>query len=102
MDAALFNACMGNDEHHARRLLEARANPDATQVIQQGVTITPLALAAGRGSIGLARLLLSHNASVNQAVLGSTPLYVACQSGNAGVAALLLQRKADVDATLQS
>ena len=50
--------------------------------------------ACRQGNLEIARQLLKHGASINQAKDdGATPLYIACQNGHLEIARLLLVRK---------
>ena len=58
---------------------------------------TPLYFAAKAGHVDLVRLLLEHNADINQARIdcGATPVYLAAQEGHADVVQVLLEHNAD-------
>jgi len=66
------------------------------------VALHPLNLAAIRGKVHVAKLLIRFGADLNpRTPLGSTPLYYSCTSRHYQLAALLLRSGADVHATAQ-
>jgi len=63
---------------------------------------TPLHLAAIRGKVHVAKLLIRFGADLNpRTPLGSTPLYYSCTSRHYQLTALLLRSGADVHAMAQ-
>ncbi|NXM37063.1 ASB18 protein, partial [Oxyruncus cristatus] len=103
---ALSEACRGAHTDCVELLLEHRADPDLRG--EEG--LAPLHLCTTRDSLGCARLLLRHGASVDlpSAASGETALHVAarhglsdhaaCGAAHAGLARFLLLRGADVNA----
>ena len=92
---ALMVAAQADDEGLVRRLLEAGATVDATNV-NGG---TALMFAAIDGAMSAGRLLIERGADVNaQASFGWTALMVAAVKGRAEFSGLLLQAGADPEA----
>jgi ankyrin repeat protein len=91
----LHAAVRTDDLESARRLISAGG--DATQATRLGVT--PLALAAGNGSVPMMRLLLDAGADANSTdTTGETMLMIASRVGVLDAVRLLLDRGARVDA----
>ncbi|HZW61948.1 MAG TPA: ankyrin repeat domain-containing protein [Candidatus Babeliales bacterium] len=58
---------------------------------------TPLYFASAKGNAQMVKMLLKHNANVNQQVNGQTPLYIAAARGNGEVVKVLVEDgKADI------
>ena len=75
-----------------KRLLEAGANPDISNV--KGMT--PLMYAANYGNAEICALVLEYGATVNmQDAIGRTALYYATSAGSVEVVKLLLNHRAD-------
>lgn len=93
---ALFAACANGRTGAAELLIDAQADVNATE----DGGWTPLCVAAGRGDVPTAKLLLNRGASVDQTTRNGkhTPLYFATRNGKSLMVALLLERKASHDA----
>ncbi|NXC01788.1 ASB18 protein, partial [Orthonyx spaldingii] len=92
----LHEACLGGHSDCVELLLEYRADPNLRS--HQGTA--PLHLCTSRDSLGCARLLLRHGATVDlpSEAGGDTALHVAARHGLHDHARLYLQRRARVDA----
>ncbi|KAL2775332.1 ankyrin repeat and SOCS box protein 18 [Daubentonia madagascariensis] len=93
---ALHEACLGAHTACVQLLLQHRADPD----LPGADGLTPLHLCRTAASLGCARALLEHGASVQRAggAGRDTPLHVAAQRGLDEHARLYLGRGARVDA----
>jgi len=92
----LHAACAKGDLASVMKLLEAKADANAGDPANRG--ITPLQDACGNGQLDVAKLLFKHGADANNAnENGNTPLVAACGNGYVAVAKLLLEHGADKD-----
>ena len=89
---SLMRVCMSGNFEEARRLLEARAEPNS----RGEFGATPLMRAAEQGHTAIASLLLQQKARVgDQDDNGDSALLCACRMGHAEVAKILLAAGAD-------
>jgi ankyrin repeat protein len=95
-DVRLLSATRNSDLDAARSLLGAGADPN----VAQGDGMTPLHLAAERGNVEMAKLLIGARANVNAKTrIGEyTPLHVASAGGHVQVVEALLSAGADASA----
>ncbi|NXT67903.1 ASB18 protein, partial [Chaetops frenatus] len=93
---ALHQACLAGNSLCVELLLEYRAEPD----LRSDEGEAPLHLCTGPASLGCARLLLRHGASVElpSEASGDTALHMAARHGLCDHAGLYLRRRARVDA----
>jgi ankyrin repeat protein len=93
VDALLRDACGRSDLGAARSLLDARADPNATDELFR----TPLLIASWNGCADVAALLVERSASLNAAdKMGRTPLAVAAQRGDETLVRALIHARVDV------
>lgn len=97
---ALYLAAANADPGVIERLLRSRADPDVGLLSGE----TPLMVAANRGRVEAARLLLEHDANVNASETrgGQTALMWAVAQRHARVVSLLIEHGADVNARSKS
>ena len=69
------------------------ANPDWAEAFSHNIT-TPLHLAAYKGDIVVAKILLAHKANANAQTFPGTPLHYAAHNGDTDMVKLLLAHKA--------
>ncbi|CAG8500312.1 5430_t:CDS:1 [Paraglomus brasilianum] len=92
----LHIACMRNNIHKVRTLIEKGANINATDNSEW----TPLHEAAYGGYYEIVVILLEHGAKVNVVDKeGDTPLHDACYQGHVDIIKILLEYGADVEKT---
>ena len=94
--SSLLSACFLGHVLLVTELVNRKADVNQAQSAQGW---TPLGLAASKGHVEVARILLDlGNASVDTAnVFGETPLMLAADSGNDDMVNLLIKRKASMD-----
>lgn len=96
-DTQLGRAISENNIDEVRRLLSQACTSVNAKHKEIGSS-TPLQLAARRGRLNMAKLLIEAGAEVNAGSVGNTPLGLAAESGNADLVQLLLSYGAKVNA----
>ena len=92
-EVTLWAAIASGDAGRVRRVLDGGADPEERD---ETTGVTPLAMAAMRGDLELAKLFLEHQAGVNtRNPDGSTPLHGAAFLGHPDLLGLLLDAGAD-------
>ena len=94
----LYNACKINRLADVESLLVTEGAATFINVVMDDTGGTGFYLAAQSGSIGIAKLLISHGALVNQGSHeGYSPLHIACQNGHTAMASLLIKNGAKIN-----
>lgn len=93
-DTPLHEAVRANFPDMVKRLLRAKADPNAT-IGETGMSL--LGYAAQYGLVAVARELLQGGATVNTAGSCDQPLFLACRHGHTAMVRLLLAHGADIN-----
>lgn len=95
-EAILYSAAKGHSTL-VRVLLSIGADPNATATVKENERLfTPLILASTAGDIATVRLLIEHDAKVNEAdVMGFTALHAAAMDGHSEIVSLLIKNGAN-------
>ncbi|CAE7223467.1 ANK1 [Symbiodinium natans] len=98
----LIQAVRQGNLKQVEEMLQRPQDPNLDRRVHGVHDLTPLQVASGNGSLGLVRLLLEAEASVDQRGLqGATSLQVAFENGHLKVVHLLLEAQAHGDVSCQ-